>query len=492
MSNKHVVLIGAGIMSATLGTLIHKLEPNWQITILERADVPGAESSNVVNNAGTGHEALCELNYTPEDENGNIDISKAIEIFNQFQISKQFWAHLVEVGDIESPGDFIKSLPHLSFVEGEKNIDFLRRRFEKLQSVPSFKGMEFSNSAEEIANWSPLLMEGRDLDGEPFAATKVDGGTDVNFGELAKKMIDSLGEKENVHVLFDTEVTDLKQEKDKRWTVKAKNKEMGTLEEHHADFLFIGAGGYSIPLLQKSNIPESKHLGGFPISGQFLFCDNPEVVKAHNAKAYGKEPEGTPPMTVPHIDKRHVDGKEVLLFGPFASFGPKFLKNGSNWDFLKHVKPNNILTMMAAGVKNIPLMKYSVEQVMMSKEDKMEILRRFVPSAKDEDWQVIIAGKRVQVIKDTPEGKGYIQFGTEVVNASDQTLSALLGESPGASTSTSVALEVLEDNFASSFNGEWQEKLKEIFPSFGTDVSNDTVVLGKVLHKTNQYLQLNE
>src|SRR5699024_8004552 len=352
MFNKHVVLIGAGIMSATLGTLIQKLEPSWQITILERADVPGAESSNVANNAGTGHEALCELNYTPEDENGNIDIRKAIEIFNQFQISKQFWAHLIEAGDIENPGDFIKSLPHLSFVEGEKNIDFLKRRFEKLQTIPAFKRMEFSSNAEEIASWSPLLMEDRDLDGEPFAATKVDGGTDVNFGELASKMIYSLAEKDNIQVLFHTEVTDLKQETDKMWTVKAKNKKMGTLEEHRADFLFIGAGGYSIPLLQKSKIPESKQLGGFPISGQFLFCDNPEVVKAHNAKAYGKEPEGTPPMTVPHIDKRHVDNKEVLLFGPFAAFGPKFLKYGSNWDFFKHLKPNNLLTMMAAGVKN--------------------------------------------------------------------------------------------------------------------------------------------
>jgi len=490
MSNKNIVLIGAGIMSATLATLIHKLEPNWQITILERASVPGAESSNVMNNAGTGHEALCELNYTPEDAEGTINISKAIEIYDQFQVSKQFWSHLVEVGDIENPGDFIQPLPHISFVEGEKNIHFLKKRYEKLQTVPSFKRMKFSDDADEIGEWSPLIMQDRNLTGEPFAATKVDGGTDVNFGELAKKMIYSLEKNTNVTVNFNTEVSHLKQSRDKRWIVKAKNQSLETLEEYNADFLFIGAGGNSIPLLQKSKIRESKHIGGFPISGQFLYCDHPEIVRQHHAKAYGKEPEGTPPMTVPHLDKRYVDGKEVLLFGPFAAFGPKFLKYGSNLDFFKHLKGNNLLTMMAAGIKNVPLMKYSFDQVMMSKEDKMDVLRRFVPSAQSKDWQVIVAGKRVQVIKDMPDSRGVIQFGTEVVNSTDHTLSALLGESPGASTSTSVALEVLEDNFSSEFQEEWREKLKEMIPSFGVNVNDDVELLESIWQQTNKHLKL--
>ena len=491
MSNKHIVLIGAGMMSATLATLIKKLEPSWQITILERASSPGMESSNVMNNAGTGHEALCELNYTPEEADGTINTSKALDIFNQFQVSKQLWAHLVETGDIEHPGDFIQPLPHISFVLGEKNIQFLSKRYEKLQSVPAFKRMDFTKDADEIEAWSPLIMKERNLNDEPFAATKVDGGTDVNFGELAKKMINALEKDAHVTVNYHTDVTSLKQSKDKTWEVKAENKTLGSIEHYVADFLFIGAGGNSIPLLQKTKIPQSKNLGGFPISGQFLYCENPEVVKAHHAKAYGKEPEGTPPMTVPHLDKRYVDGKEVLLFGPFAAFGPKFLKNGSNLDFFKHLKANNLLTMAAAGLKNIPLIKYSISQVLMSKEDKMEELRRFVPSAQSNDWDVIVAGKRVQVIKDMNKfNRGVIHFGTEVVNSDNRTLSALLGESPGASTSVSVALEVLEDNFAKEYAEEWQAKLKEMIPSLGVDINDDIALLEAIREKTNKYLEL--
>lgn len=492
MSNKSVVLIGAGVMSATLATLIKKLEPSWQITILERAGTPSTESSNVMNNAGTGHEALCELNYTPEEANGMINSSKALEIYNQFQVSKQLWSHLVESGDIDNPCEFIKPLPHISFVQGKNNIEYLFKRFEKLQSVPSFKRMSYSTDADEIASWSPLIMKDRNLEEETFAATKVDGGTDINFGELAKKMFSALEKDTNVKVNFHTEVTSLKQNADKTWEVKAENKTQNTLEHYQADFLFIGAGGNSIPLLQKTKIPQSKNLGGFPISGQFLYCENPEIVKEHHAKAYGKEPEGTPPMTVPHLDKRHVDGKDVLLFGPFAAFGPKFLKYGSNLDFFKHLKWNNLLTMASAGLKNIPLIKYSISQVLMSKEDKMTELRRFVPSAQSDDWKVIMAGKRVQVIKDISKtNRGVIHFGTEVVNANDRTLSALLGESPGASISVSVALEVLQDNFPTEFQGDWQAKLKEMIPSLGVDINENVELLEEVWEKTNKHLELN-
>lgn len=186
-------------------------------------------------------------------------------------------------------------------------------------------------------------------------------------------------------------------------------------------------------------------MGGFPITGQFLICTNPDTIAKHDAKVYGKEPKGTPPMTVPHLDTRYIDGERTLLFGPFASVGPKFLKNGSNLDLFKSIKPYNITTLLSSAVKNLPLIKYSFDQILMTKEGCMNHLRTFYPEARDEDWQLYTAGKRVQVIKDTPEhGKGYIQFGTEVVNSKDHSIIALLGESPGASTSVSVALEVLE------------------------------------------------
>src|SRR5699024_246037 len=414
MSNKKVILVGAGIMSATLATLIKKLEPKWDITIFERNHEEGMESSNVWNNAGTGHEALCELNYTPIDREGNIEIEKALKIYNEFQVSKQFWSELVKEQHISKPNEFINSIPHVSFVHGNGNKKFLSNRFEVLKNLPAFANMEYTEDGETISNWSSLLMRDR-IKTEHLAATKVNDGTDVNFGNLTEKMMGFLDKDPETTIQYNSEVITMKQNKDKQWEVKVQNKKLNTIEYHLADFLFIGGGGHSIPLLQKSKIRQSKHIGGFPISGEFLYCDNPTIVKQHHAKAYGKEPEGTPPMTVPHLDKRYIDGKEVLLFGPFAAFGPKFLKKGSNMDFFKHIKLNNIITLLSAGAKNIPLIKYSIQQILMSKEDKINELRKFVPSAEMDDWEVVVAGKRVQVIKDVSKfNRGVIHFGTEV------------------------------------------------------------------------------
>jgi len=489
MARKNVILIGAGIMSSTLAMLMKRLEPEWDITILERAPKPGQESSNVWNNAGTGHEALCELNYTPEEADGNINTDKAVEIYNQFQESKQFWSNLVKEGYIHSPEDFIRSLPHMSFVQGKQNVEYLLKRYEKISKLPAYEKMEYSEDYDEIQNWSPLIM--KDRQPEDIASTKMDGGTDVNFGELTRKMMDYLQQDDSVKIHYNNDVVDIKKTKQKQWEVKVKSDATGMIAYYNADFLFIGAGGSAIPLLQKSKIPQSKNIGGFPISGEFLYCDNPEVVREHNAKAYGKEPEGTPPMTVPHLDKRHVDGKEVLLFGPFAAFGPKFLKKGSNLDFFKHLNANNLLTMMFAGLKNTSLIKYSIDQVLMSKEDKIKELKRFVPSAKMEDWDIIVAGKRVQVIRDEDKwNKGVIQFGTEVVNSDDHTLSALLGESPGASTSVSIMIQVLKENFPHKFQNDWEKEIKKMIPSYGTNLNNDKELLNQVQNETNEYLKL--
>ncbi|HLR53803.1 MAG TPA: malate dehydrogenase (quinone) [Pseudogracilibacillus sp.] len=488
MTNKKVVLIGAGIVSATLATLIRKVEPEWEITIFERRGDASEESSNVWNNAGTGHEALCELNYTPEQADGTINVEKAVEIYNDFQVSKQFWSELVKENNISQPSEFINPLPHMSFVHGEKNKAFLSKRYHALRDLPAFEKMEYTEDGETIKEWSSILM--KDREEKEVAATKMDGGTDVNFGALAKKMLAFLEKDPNTTIQYNSEVTATEQNKDEQWEVHVRNDAANTLENHSADFLFIGAGGHSIPLLQKTKIKQSKHLGGFPISGEFLYCDDPEIVKQHHAKAYGKEPEGTPPMTVPHLDKRYVDGKEVLLFGPFAAIGPKFLKKGSNMDFFKHIKVNNIGTLLAAGAKNIPLIKYSIEQILMSKKDKVEELRRFVPSAEMEDWDVVVAGKRVQVIKDVSKfNRGVIHFGTEVINSDDHTLSALLGESPGASTSVTVALEVLKTNFPTQFK-QWEPNIKKMIPSYGVDLNEDVNLLEEVRELTNKYLEL--
>lgn len=435
-----VILIGAGVMSATLGVLLKELAPDMKIKVFEKLASAGEESSNEWNNAGTGHAALCELNYTTENADGTIDISKAVKVNEQFQLSRQFWSHLVKEQVLPNPKEFIMPIPHMSMVEGAENVTFLKKRLEALSANPLFKGMEFSEDPEQLKQWIPLIMEGR-TSPEPIAATKIDSGTDVNFGALTRILFDHLKQLD-VEINYGHGVEDLKRV-DGGWEIKVKNDQDNRIEHHTAKFIFIGGGGGSLPLLQKTGIPESKQIGGFPVSGLFLVCKNPEIAERHHAKVYGKAKVGAPPMSVPHLDTRYIDGQKSLLFGPFAGFSPKFLKTGSNLDLITSVKPNNVLTMLAAGAKEMGLTKYLIEQVLLSTEQRMNELREFIPNAKTEDWDVVVAGQRVQVIKDTPQGKGTLQFGTEVVSAADGSVAALLGASPGASTAVPVMLEVL-------------------------------------------------
>lgn len=484
-----VILIGAGIMSATLGSLLKELAPEWEIKVFEKLASAGEESSNEWNNAGTGHSALCELNYTSEKSDGSVDINKAIKINEQFQLSRQFWSYLVNSNLIRNPQDFIMPIPHMSMVQGEKDVTFLKNRFKALSNNPLFEGMEFSDDPEKLKEWIPLIMEGR-TSNEPIAATKIDSGTDVNFGALTRMLFEHL-QNESVEINYKHSVEDIKRTNDGSWEVKVHDIVSGKIEYHTAKFVFIGGGGGSLPLLQKTGIPESKHIGGFPVSGLFMVCNNPEVAEQHHAKVYGKAKVGAPPMSVPHLDTRYIDNKKTLLFGPFAGFSPKFLKTGSNLDLLGSVKPNNVLTMLAAGVKEMALTKYLIQQVLLSNEKRMEELREFIPNAKSEDWGVVVAGQRVQVIKDTASGKGTLQFGTEVVSAADGSVAALLGASPGASTAVHVMLQVLEKCFPQHI-AEWEPKIKEMIPSYGVSLVDNPELFQEIHTSTAQTLGLSK
>lgn len=484
-----VVLIGAGIMSATLGSLLKELVPDWEITLFERRAIPGEESSNEWNNAGTGHSSLCELNYTVEKPDGSVDISKAIKVNEEFQVSKQFWSYLVESNLIRNPKDFIVSVPHMSFVQGEKDVAFLRKRFEALSNNPLFQGMEFSDDPAKLAEWIPLMMKNR-TGNQPIAATRSEAGTDVNFGALTRMLITHL-KNQNVDINYNHHVQDIKRGSDGSWELKVRNVGSGAVERISAKFVFIGGGGGSLHLLQKSGIPEGKGIGGFPVSGLFMVCKNPEVVSLHHAKVYGQAPVGAPPMSVPHLDTRFIDNKESLLFGPFAGFSPKFLKFGSMFDLITSVKPHNLLTMLAAGVKNASLTTYLIKQVMLSKEKRMEALREFVPDARSEDWDLLVAGQRVQIIKDTSAGKGTLQFGTEVISAADGSIAALLGASPGASTAVSVMLEVIRKCFPQHLKA-WEPKIKEMIPSYGVTLLKNPDLIRDIQTSTSRTLGLTD
>jgi len=491
MNNKKtetdVIIIGAGIMSATLVTLLKELVPEWEFTVFEKLEHAGEESSNEWNNAGTGHAALCELNYTVEKSDGSIDISKAIQINEQFQLSMQFWSYLVHSKLICNPQDFIMPLPHMSMVQGEQDVAFLKRRYNALSKNPLFQGMEFSDDPEKLMEWIPLILQDRSSN-EPIAATKINSGTDVNFGALTRMLFNHL-KSNNVDIKYNHSVDNLKRTSDGAWELKVRN-ESGNVERHSAKFVFIGGGGGSLHLLQKSGIPEGKHIGGFPVSGIFMVCNNPEVIEKHHAKVYGKAKVGAPPMSVPHLDTRFIDHKKSLLFGPFAGFSPKFLKTGSIFDLVTSVRPDNLVTMLSAGAKNMSLTKYLIGQVMLSKEKRVEELREFIPSAKIEDWDLVVAGQRVQVIKDTVAGgKGTLQFGTEVITAADGSIAALLGASPGASTAVHVMLEVIGKCFPQHME-EWEPKIKEMIPSYGISLMDNPELLQEIHTSTAETLGL--
>lgn len=484
-----VILIGTGIMSATLGTFLKKLAPNWTINVFERMDKVAMESSEAWNNAGTGHSAFCELNYTTEKEDGSIDIQKAVKIAESFEFSKEFWSTLTLEGII-NPANIIKHTPHLSFVWGDENVDFLRKRYAAMSVHPLFKGMEFSDSFEEIASWIPLVMEGRDPSVK-VAATRMDIGTDVNFGTLSRAMMDYLQQDDNVELRLHHEVEDIKRRSDGLWELTIKDMDSGEEREYSAQFVFIGAGGGSLPLLEKADIPEGRGYGGFPISGQWLVCNNPEVIARHDAKVYGKASVGSPPMSVPHLDTRLIEGKTALLFGPFAGFSTKFLKNGSFLDLPLSVKWGNIIPLVSAGVRNIPLTKYLITQVTQSQDDRMEALLEYFPNAHKEDWRLQDAGQRVQVIKKDAEEGGVLEFGTEVVYASDGSLATLLGASPGASTSVSIMIDVLNKCFPELCATEkWQAAFKQLIPSYGFSLATDGKLCAKTRERTSKVLQL--
>ncbi|MDR7111256.1 MULTISPECIES: malate:quinone oxidoreductase [Microbacterium] len=482
-----VLLIGGGIMSATLGTLLQELQPDLKIAVFERLSDVALESSNAWNNAGTGHAALCELNYMPEGKDGSVDPAKAISINEQFQQSRQLWSSLVEAGVLDAPSTFINSAPHMTFVRGEKDVAYLKKRYEALKDEPLFAGIEYSEDSRVINTWAPLLMQKR-RKGEPFAATRVPAGTDVDFGALTRQLVDRLAEN-GADVRTNTEVRKLKRLSDGTWSVKYRRTIGRTPGEIRAKFVFVGAGGWALKLLQRSGIPEISGYGVFPIGGQFLKTSNPAVVAQHKAKVYSQASVGAPPMSVPHLDTRVVDGEASLLFGPFATFSPKFLKTGSWFDIVGQVRPGNLGPMLKVAWDNPSLITYLVGELLKNHKKKVDSLRTFMPTAKDEDWEIIQAGQRAQVMKKDPEKGGVLQFGTEVVTGADGTIAGLLGASPGASTAVSIMLGLLKTCFPDRIE-EWEPRLRELIPSYGDTLNARPEVARESLGETAEALAL--
>ncbi|WP_035584571.1 malate dehydrogenase (quinone) [Halomonas sp. TG39a] len=487
-----VVLIGGGIMSATLGTYLQELEPEWNIHLYERLDQVAEESSNAWNNAGSGHSAFMELNYTPEVD-GQVKIERATKVTEQFEVSRQFWSHQVEAGILGDPDSFIQSVPHIAVVWGEDDVNFLRERHQAMTQNPLYEGMEYSEDRSELAEWMPLVMAGREGSDTPVAATRMQMGTEVNYGAQTRQMVESLAQSDHFTLGLSSEVRGLERNDDSTWKVTVADRANGGETTVDSRYVFIGAGGAALLLLQESGIPEAEAYAGFPVSGQFLYTTNPDVVAQHDVKAYGKAGEGSPPMSVPHLDRRNLDGEPALFFGPFAAVSTKFLKEGSWTDLFSSLTLHNTWPVAEVGMDNFNLVRYLVGQVLMSDDDRFEALQKYYPEANKDDWTLWTAGQRVQIIKEDPETGGVLQFGTEVVTSQDGTMSALLGASPGASTAPSIMLNLLDRVFPEQVaSAEWQQTLTDIVPSYGQRLAENPDLLSEVRAFTAQTLQLDE
>ncbi|WP_010118900.1 malate dehydrogenase (quinone) [Corynebacterium nuruki] len=486
--NDHVdvALIGAGVISTTLSVMLRELQPDWSQLIIERQDIPASESSDPWNNAGTGHSALCELNYTPE-VNGKVDTTKAVNINEKFQISRQFWSYLVENGTLGEPSEWINPTPHMSFGHGAKDVAYIKARYEALKDNPLFPDMKFTDDPDTFSEMLPLMGEGRDFS-EGAAVSWTNVGTDINYGALTRQYLDAVT-AEGVEVRYGSQVTDITRD-GAGWKVTVKNLHNGDTSTVHAKFVFVGAGGMALPLLQKAGIPEIRGYAGFPVSGEWLRCTNEELIEQHAAKVYGKAAVGAPPMSVPHLDTRIIDGKKGLLFGPYAGWTPKFLKKGSWLDLFKSLRPGNIPSYLGVAVQEMGLTKYLVTEVLKNQEARIESLKEYMPTAKSEDWELVTAGQRVQVIKPAKAPKfGTLEFGTALINSNDGSIAGLMGASPGASIAPSAMIEVLERCFGERM-GDWAPKLKEMVPSYGGRISDDLALYNQQWERSQKALKL--
>ena len=477
-------------MSATLGMLLSRLNPSLKILMVERLSKVAGESTHSLNNAGTGHAGYCELNYTPEKPDGSVDISKALAINAGFEVSLQFWSWLVEQNLLPATHEFINPIAHQSFVWGDKDVAFLRKRFEMLQKHHLFEEMEYSEDHAVLHKWMPLVMTHRNQK-QKIAATQVKHGSDIDFGSLTRHLIKSLKKQDNFELKLGHSIENLKQLSNGNWKVNLKERQTETTHSCEAGFVFIGAGGGALPLLQKAGLPESKGYGGFPVSGQWLMCKNPELVRKHHTKVYGRAPSGSPPMSVPHLDARIIDGEPALIFGPYAGFTTKFLKEGSIFDLFGTVKPSNLKPMLAVAYDNMDLTRYLLKGAMQSHTERVGALANFYAGAKEDEWSLEPAGHRVQIIKDCNSKGGKLEFGTEIITSKDGSLASLLGASPGASISVQAMIEVIERCFKKQIkSAEWKNKMKEMIPSYGESLDDNVDLLHSIRHRTRTVLGL--
>ncbi len=190
-------------------------------------------------------------------------------------------------GVLKNPRSFINHTPHMSFVWGDENVAYLEKRYEALKASPLFAGMQYSTDPEQIKKWVPLMMEGRDPS-QKIGATWSPLGTDMEFGEITRQFVSHLKSTPNFDLQVSSEVDAIERNSDGSWRVSYSNSANGSEHTIDAKFVFIGAGGGALHLLQMSAFRKLKTTAVSPVGGSFLVNENPDVSMLHLAKAYGK------------------------------------------------------------------------------------------------------------------------------------------------------------------------------------------------------------
>lgn len=459
-----VAIVGGGIMSATLAVMLKEVAPELSVRVLEADTELAREASDGWNNAGTGHAGLCEISYTPSrGTDGRVGIDRAVEVCEQFEHSKQFWAHAVTSGIVERADAFVRPVPHICFVEGAQDVSFLQARHAALSGHHFFRTQRLTSDPEEIRAWAPLVMEGRRPG--PVAATWSGGGTEVDYGTLARRLLGWLARQDGCSVETGCHVQAIRRDH-AGWRLAIDRGSAGDASEQRARFVFVGAGGGTLRLLQSAGLPEAAGMACFPIGGQWLICDDPAIVGRHAAKVYGTTPPSSPALGAGHLDIRWFDGRPHLLFGPFASWTTRFLTRTGRWtDLPRSLRAGNLVTLLQVAARNQSLVRYLIAEGLQGMGRRMAALRRFYPAARPEDWRLVQAGIRVQTIHAADRGR--ISFSTQVFSSTDRSLAALLGASPGASVAADIALETIRSCLPDLLvSPDAQERMRRMIPTY--------------------------
>ena len=489
-ANPDVVLIGGGIMSATLAALLEVVAPQWSITVFEsaagrrRRELARLEQRRHRPRRPVRAELHARRARRPGGPGQGRHDQRAVPGLPPVLVAPG------RAGLTGAPKEFINPVPHVSFVTGEDGRAYMRARHEALAAQPLFDGLEYSDDPAELAEWTPLMMAGRDPR-QLVAATRSAAGTDVNFGALTRMLLEDAADR-GVAVHCQPARHEPRPARPTaagrspcRDTVTGERRTVRRpvrlRRRRRRRAAAAAEGGH----------PGDRRASAASRSAASSCAPAPPSWSQHQAKVYGQAAVGAPPMSVPHLDPRVIDGDHSLMFGPYAGFSPKFLKAGSMFDLPRSVKPNNLGSMLGVARTELALTRYLVNELLQSGADRHQTLRAFVPDGRrarlgDDHRRPARPGHQAGP-GDRPRRAPVRHRGRRRRRRHDRRPARRL---PGASTAVSAMLDLLERCFPDRMPA-WRPALQEAIPSYGRSLADDPALLAEVRASTMQTLELN-